>query len=136
MNNSDLINDALSLIGVLPEGTTATASQAELGLREINALVEEWADDGVIVNWSPQAELAEITSLMGLELQSVKYHLAIRLCPHFGREPAPSVVALAQSAFNKLLRVNMVKTMEPITLVVPLSEGGTGVWDFRTDEIV
>jgi len=124
MLNLDLINDCLGLIGVLPEGVSSSAEQADLGLRELNTLVDEWADDGIIVNWSSQSTLSEVCSLMGLELQAVKYNLSIRLCPHFGRDPSQSMMFLAAGSYLKLQRIQMVNSMEPVTLSLPIAEAG------------
>lgn len=134
MSNLTFVNDALSLIGVLPEGIDASAEQGELALRTANELVDEWAEDGVSVSWSPQSSLDDDCSLTGLEMTAVKHHLAIRLCPHYGREPSQTLVALAMAAYAKLQRKRMVDAMEPVTLQVPAAEGGYGSgWSILTD---
>lgn len=133
MSNLTFVNDALSLIGVLPEGIDATAEQGELALRTVNEMVAEWAEDDVIVNWSPQSSLDDDNPLTGNALTAVKHHLAIRLCPHFGREPSPTLVALAMSAYGKLQRKQMVQAMAPVTLQLPAAEGGNAAgWDITT----
>lgn len=134
MSNLTFVNDALSLLGVLPEGVDATAEQGELALRTANEMVDEWAEDGVIVNWSTQSDLEGDNPLSGNALTAVKYHLAIRLSPHYGRDPPAAVVALAQSAYHKLQRTQMVQAMEPVTLQLPAAEGGYGGgWSILTD---
>ena len=124
MNNLDLIDDALSLINVLPEGQTASPEQSEVALRELNSLVDEWADDEIIVNWSSQAALADECSLSGIELSAAKYVLAVKLCPHFGRDPSPAIVALANNSFAKLQRIQLVRSIEAVELSLPAAEGG------------
>lgn len=128
MNNIDLVNDALMLIGVLAEGMTASPEQADLAMRETDSIVEELSDDGIIVNWSPQGALSDPCSLQGIERTTVLYHLAVRLCPHFGREPAKSVMGLAGSAYNRLLRIQLVQSIAPVSLSLPQGEGDwTGI---------
>jgi hypothetical protein len=132
--NLQFVNDTLSLINVLPEGQSASAEQGDIALRTANELVDEWADDGIAVNWSPQTNLTDDCPLNGMEMTSVKYHLAIRLSPHFGREPPAVIVALAQTAYGKLQRQQLVRSMEPVDLQLPRAEGGWG-YDIVTDSI-
>lgn len=132
MSNLIFVNDALSLIGVLPEGIDASAEQGDLALRTANELVAEWAEDDIVVNWSTQSSLDDENPLTGNALTAVKHHLAIRLCPHYGREPSPTLIALAQAAYHKLQRKQMVQAMEPVTLQVPQAEGGYSNFDITT----
>lgn len=127
--NLTFINDALSLIGVIPEGIDATPEQGALALRTVNEMVEEWTDDGVVVGWSPQTDLNDVLTVKGNELTAIKHHLAIRLCPHFGREPSPTLVALAVTAYNKLQRDQMVSELEPVEASMPLGEGQRVGWN-------
>jgi hypothetical protein len=133
-SNLDLINDALSLIGVLPEGLSASPEQSALALRELNNIAEEWADDNIIVNWSSQSALADTSSLMGLERSAMLYALAIKLCPHFGREPPQSVIALSISSGSKLQRIQLVQSLAPVTLSLPAAEGAYGTENILTGE--
>jgi hypothetical protein len=119
MNNQTFVNDALSLINVLPSGQDASAEDGALAMRVTSEMTDEWSEDGVMVNWSPHATLADDCSLTGQELTAAKHHLAIRLCPYFGREPSPTLVALAQALYFKLQRNQMVKGIGDIELVVP-----------------
>jgi len=133
MSNLTLVNDALSLIGVLPSGMDANPEDGATALRTVNEMVDEWADDGVTVNWSQTADLNGECPLVGNELTAVKYHLAIRLCPHFARNPDPTLIALAQSAYTKLARKQMVQGLAEIRVSLPVSEGVRQYWNAETD---
>ena len=98
-------------------------------MREIDSIVEELLDDGIVVNWSPEGAFADPCSLTGVERATVLYQLAVRLCPHFGREPAQSIIMLASSAYSRLQRIQMVQSMAPVTLAVPAAEGGSYGYD-------
>lgn len=134
MSNLLLVNDALSLIGVLPEGINASAEQGDIALRTVNEMVDEWDEDGVTVNWSPQTDLTADNSLIGIEKTAVKHHLAIRLCPHFGRQPDPTLIALAQAAYGKLQRKQMVQAMAPVDLQIPMAEADTHYWNITSGD--
>lgn len=123
MSNLALVADALSLIGVLPEGGQVSAEQGELALRIANELVDEWADDGIVLSWSPATTLQDDCPLMGAELAALKYGIAVRLCPHFGRDPAGTLALLASGALTKLVRQTVVKAIEAADPVLPVSEG-------------
>jgi hypothetical protein len=128
MSNLLLVNDALALIGVLPSGVDASAEDGALALRVAGEMVEEWADDGIIVNWPAQPELNDECELTGVEKTSVKQQLAVRLCPFFGCDPPATLVALAQSSYAKLRRIQMVARLEPVVLSLPAAEGSYGTF--------
>lgn len=132
MNNLQLVNDALSLIGVLPEGMNATAEQGDLALRVAGQLSDEWADDGIIVNWPPSTSLQDDCTLAGAELTAMTHVLAVRLCPHFGRDPSGTLAGLAAGAFGKLQRIQLVRSIEPVDTALPMSEAVTQVWDITS----
>jgi hypothetical protein len=121
MSNLLLVNDALTLINVLPVGVDASAEDGALALRVVGEMVDEWADDGLLVNWNPQARLNEETQLVGTELTAVKYQLAVRLCPYFSKEPSPVLIGLAASALQKLQRQQLARG-EGIKLSMPEPE--------------
>jgi hypothetical protein len=133
MSNLSFVNDALSLIGVLAQAQNASAEDGALALRTANEMVDEWADDGVTVNWSPQSSLDDDCSLVGMELTAAKHHLAIRLCPHFGKQPDATLVAIAQGAYGKLQRKQMVQGMAPVEIPLPRAEGDWYGYDATTD---
>jgi hypothetical protein len=133
MSNLSLVNDALRLIGVLPEGQDASAEQGEIALRTVTDLVDEWGDDGIIVTWDSNPQLSGECSLNGTELNAVRYALAVKLCPMYGRDPSGSLAMLANNAVNRLVRQQLVRSMEPVTSSLPVSEGTRQYWDAETD---
>jgi hypothetical protein len=133
-NNQTFVNDVLSLINVLPSNMDASAEDGELALRVADELVDEWADDNIVVTWSPAAALADECPLEGTEKTAMKYHLAIRLCPHFGREPSAVIMALADTAYRKLQRAIMARATDPQVVQLPAAEGDWGGYNILTDE--
>lgn len=132
MSNLTFVNDALSLIGVLPSGQNASAEDSTLALRVVADIADEWADDGIVISWDSQAEIGDDCPLMGTERSATQYALALRLCPHFGREPPGSLVMLAASAIGKLQRMQIVRDIEPADVNMPASQGGNGQFDYET----
>lgn len=131
MSNLTLVNDALALIGVLPEGQDATADQGQTALALVSKMVEEWADDGISVNWNSAASLDDECPLAGVERTAVEYQLAVRLCPLYERDPRPTLVALASATYQKLQRIQLVRSLEAIgtETSLPVPEGVRAHWD-------
>lgn len=127
MSNVTFINDALSLIGVLPEGQDATAEQGDLALRVLSELVDEWEDDGISVSWDANSQLTDDNTLRGIEKTATQYALALRLCPHYGREPSASLLMLAGIAMQRLLRKSL--NLEPSDAVLPGADSEHGYRD-------
>lgn len=123
MSNLTFVNDALSLIGVLPSGQNATAEDSTLALRIVSDLADEWADDGIVISWDSQAEIGDDCPLIGTERAATQYALAVRLCPHFGREVPPTLAALTASAVGKLHRIQIVRSIEPAEPSMPIGQG-------------
>lgn len=123
MSNLTFVNDALSLIGVLPSGQNATAEDSALALRIVADLADEWADDGIVISWDSEAEIGDDCPLIGTERAATQYALAVRLCPHFGREVSPTLAALASTAVGKLQRLQIVRDIEPAEPSMPTAQG-------------
>lgn len=132
MSNLRLINDALSLIGVLPEAQDASAEQGALGLAIATDLVDEWSDDGIVLSWEPNPTLDGDCSLVGTERNALMYGIAVRMCPHFGRETSPTLAVLAGSAVQKLIRTQLNRSMEPSDAVLPGAEANYQGFDITT----
>jgi hypothetical protein len=122
VSNLNLVNDALRLIGVLPEGQDASAEQGELALRAVTDLVDEWAEDGIIVTWEPNPTLVGDCSLTGTELNAVKYALAVRLCPFYGRDPSGSLAILSGNAVQRLIRQQIIRDLKAADPILPTSD--------------
>lgn len=132
MSNLTFVNDALSLIGVLPAGQDASAADANLALRIVADLADEWADDGIVITWDSNAEIGDDCPLIGTERNATQYALAVRMCPHFGREVSPTLAALTSSAVNKLQRIQIVRSIEEVVPPLPVGEALNTQFDIQT----
>lgn len=105
----------LSTISVWPVPNT---SSSQLVLYTPTALVQ-FADRTTDYTFPPGYE------------EALRYQLAMRLAPEFGRQISPEVHALAQDTFGNIKRVN--GTTETLRLDPALSAQG-GRYDWRTDQ--
>lgn len=129
MTNNDLIEDALRIIGVIPEGQNANSADATLGLTVMNDMLAEWAENDIDVEYWPQDDLQDDSPLDASEVAAVKYMLAVTLAPYFGREAPGSVGALAGQYYTKVLRRSLNRSLEASDANMPASQGVSPAWD-------
>jgi len=130
MSNLTIINDALSLIGVLPEGQDASAEQGTDGLRAMNDMLAGWEVD---IGYFPQTETTEDWPCDYRHAEVVKYNLAVRLAPHYSKSIPPEVGIIAGNTYNRLLRQQLVAALQPASTILPIAEGGYGGYSILTD---
>jgi hypothetical protein len=126
--NSEIISDALSLIGIISETEGLTPLQGRLCLRVMNDLLAEWDNRGINVGHFPQTDTtAQFPANADIHL-AIKNNLAVRLAPHFQRQPPPVVIAEAVTTFDRLLRGVMVDRMYPVDMShMPRTDDLSGV---------
>lgn len=112
MQNLEVIQDALRLIGVLPEGQTASAEQGEDALRTMNDLLAEWSADGIEVGHFPQVDTTEDFPAGYEVAAAIKYNLAVHLAPQYGRQVDAIVGTFAGRFYNRLLRDSAISKMK------------------------
>src|SRR3990167_3044289 len=103
-SNSDVIKEALSIIGVLDEIQSLSAEQGANGLSVMNDLLAEWDEDGIDTGFYKQTDINADSPVYADALQAVKYNLAIALSNYYGVDPRLPVVALADRGYKRLLR--------------------------------
>lgn len=130
--NSDFIKDVLLLIGVVPDTENPTAEQSVIALRHMNAMMDEWADSGVDVNWTAQTDPTAEFTLVGGEVAAAMYELAVRLSPVFQRPVTAEVALAAQRSYGRLLRTQINRDMEPLDLSLPESESVRQYFDITS----
>lgn len=111
--NLDVIQRAHRQINVIPEGVDVSAEQAELGLAVMNAMLEEWAADGIDVGQWPQKELDADFPGSESVVQTVCANLSVLLAPHYEREAPPTVAILANNGYKRLERDAMNAALQP-----------------------
>jgi hypothetical protein len=133
MSNLTIINDALSLIGVLPEGQDATAEQGSDGLRAMNDMLAEWALNGTDIGYFPQTETGEDFPCDYRLSEVVKYNLAVRLCGFYNRPIPQDVGFIAGNGKSALVRRLIVSGQQPADPILPAAEGGGQGYNIFTD---
>lgn len=131
--NSEVIQDALSLIGVTDD-FNLTAEYGALGLRAMNDLLIMWEANGVDIGYFEQDSLTDDSPVAPENMMAVKYNLALALAPYFAANPAPALIALAGKTYHHLLRAEQVSKNEPVTVEhAPAPENNRGIYNILTD---
>jgi hypothetical protein len=130
----DLIDDALSLIGVLAETQSASAEQCDLAIRKLNLLLAQWELDGIDLQWTPvsDADLSEEMPLPSGSEIAVEYYLAFALAPNFRKQVSQELVSAGQSFYDSLVRRTVVDQIAAQRPDRAFGEGQTFFTDITT----
>lgn len=133
-SNSELITDALGLLGVVGETETMSAEQGAHGLRTLNQIMADWEQDGVDLQYFAQTELADDTPVPDHAILAAKYYLAIALAPFYAARVPPEFLALADKYYTRLRRDAVKANVRPTDLTrLPAGQGWGRIWDISTD---
>jgi len=131
--NSEVIQDALGLIGVTDD-FTLTAEYGALGLRAMNDMLTMWENNQVDVGYFEQDTLTDDSPINAEYMLPVKYNLAVALAPYFSKEPSMALVALARDSYKSLLRAEMESRLNEVdTFNAPLGESWGHWYNILTD---
>lgn len=100
---SDVINQALRIMGVIASGETASGDDSITGLEYLRDLFAEWRGSGIMIPDYAVASLSATLSLDNADKQAVAYQLALRMSDEYGWEPSPKTMANINESFNRLL---------------------------------
>lgn len=122
--NSDIVKDALGLIGVLRIAQPADPNQGAQALRVMNDMFFEWEAIGISLGYSSQSSTTADFPLDASLLQVIKSNLAVRLCPYYEKAPTPVLVAMASAGYDRISRdAALAARIESRTDNLPVDEG-------------
>lgn len=119
MINRQLIEDALTAIGVLGEGESANDSQAELGLRHLNELMAAMTEDGLDLQYFEQTDPEADCPIPAFAIQGIKAMLAISLAPDMGAPIPVGLADRAQSGRSTIVSHCVRRELKPVVPQVP-----------------
>lgn len=133
-SNSQLISDALGLLGVVQESETMSAEQGAHGLRTLNQVMADWEQDGVNLQYYTQSTLADDVPIPDHALLAAKYYLAIALAPFYAARVPPEFMTLADKYYSRLRRDAVKANVRPTDLTrLPAGSGWGRIWDISSD---
>jgi len=69
--------------------------------------------------------VADTLSMPVIYEEPIIYNLAVRIAPEFGKTIPASVVAIANSSYNRLITRNSANYVEPVSIIVPAGSRGS-----------
>jgi hypothetical protein len=106
-----IINQALTEIGIASYDYDSTADQLSSALRQLDALMAQWINDGIVfdpvypISTDPSvSDLDQDTNAPAEALLPMYVQLAIRIAPEYGKQVLPATVLTAKAAYSALLR--------------------------------
>lgn len=134
ISNSQIVSDALRLLGVLEETEIMSPEQGADGLRTLNDLMADWEQDGIELQYYVQTSLAEDTPLPPHAILAVKYYLAMALAPHYSRPVPPEFITIGADKYARLRRDAVKQHVRPTDLShLSQGEGWNGRYDILKD---
>jgi hypothetical protein len=134
MTNSELIRDALGLLGVINESESPSPEQGAHGLRVQNQMMEQWEEDGIKLQYFAQTDITANFPCAPYTEAGVTAHLAIRLAPSYGATVSSELAAQADMGFSTILR-KAVNAKLPVSDMshMPQGEGKALRYNILTD---
>lgn len=110
----DVIKRSLRMIGVVAEGETPGAAQAEDALITLNGMLAGWEGVGIRLG-VPELALTDTVPLPPSHDDAIAYNLALALATEYGNDLRPAVVAKAEEGMAALRSMYSV----PPTVLMP-----------------
>lgn len=137
MTNSDYITAALQMLGVLAETESPSAEQGAQAMGVLNDMLALWAERGIDIGWNASTSPTDTIDFHPAARQAVKAGLAMALAPYYERQPSIMLAQAAESGYHRLLSAAVNAKIENLPFLhIPRSEGGQGIWNPTSGQIV
>ena len=104
---TDLITDSLVHLGIRASETALQADEIQDGLNRLNDMLAEWEEAGLLLGFSPVADVADEVRIPRGANAAVKYALAIRSAPDYGRTVSAALAENARDSLKNMLNANV-----------------------------
>jgi 23S rRNA A2030 N6-methylase RlmJ len=105
-----IVGRALRLIQVIDPSQPVRDPDMETGIDALNAMMQRWEADLLSLGWLPVTTPSQTIPIPMEAEQAVAYCLAVVLSPEYGVTPTQTVMQMATSGMNDLLRDQAVAT--------------------------
>ena len=109
--NQQIIDSALSKLGVIEAGETANATDSATTLGVLNAMLHEWKYRDMDFNWFTQDTLSDTAPIPEWALEGVRSNLAVRAASDFRAQVPPALLSEAtegrRTIGNTLINLNL-----------------------------
>ena len=126
-----IVGRALRLIQVIDPSQPVRDQDMETGIDALNAMMQRWEADLLSLGWSPVAKPSDTMPIPVEAEQAVAHCLAVVLAPEYGVTPLQTVIQMATSGMNDLLRDQAIATPIMPILDCPGTLNGTNGRDLN-----
>jgi len=122
---SEIVNAALTHIQVKTAGVPPTDDENADAVEALNDMLTEWASGGLHLGYQVVDEVTDETDLGAHTLAAIKYELAARLAPSYGKTVSAAFVEMGFRSKATLVQaaVEIPEVLFPSTL--PVGSGNT-----------
>ncbi len=99
----DLLTPAAKSFGLIGETDQLSAEQGSTGVRKLNRLMAELAEDGVDLGYNPKTNTADTLELPLGHIAGIEAMVAERWSGDYGLPVPPAVLETARDSRNRLL---------------------------------
>lgn len=133
--NLEVIGDALRELNVISEIDVPSAEQGAHGLRKLNEMMDEWAENDIELEYFTQDDPTEDCPLQAYALNGVKANLAVAIAPTYGASVSPELALKASNGYDTILRRSINSKLQPADMShMPVGEGQTWRSNIETDD--
>ena len=129
----DILTPAARSFSLIGETATLNAEPAQTGVRKLNQLMAELAEDGIDLGWNPKANSADTVVLPLGHVAGIQAMLAVRWAGDYGLVIPPDVLETARDSRNRLLGQAVRAQIErAVSNTLPVGEGQRGGYNILT----
>jgi hypothetical protein len=126
----DLLTPAAKSFGLIGETDQLSAEQGATGVRKLNRMMAELAEDGIDLGYNPKANTATTLELPLGHVAGIEAMVAVRWCGDYGLPVPPAVLETARDSHNRLLGQAIRAQIErAVSSTLPAGEGQRGGYD-------
>ena len=120
---SEVVNDALALIGVKRTGRDVTTDEMSDGIRAMNDYATMLEAEGLFFGYAKAGASTDDINVPDWTLTALKYNLAMRLAPNYG-VPVSQEVALGATTGIEAVERRLMRIPEPfLPTTLPIGAG-------------
>lgn len=116
------VTAALNELGIADYEFDITPEELSSGVRRLDAMMAHWSDMNLKLSYNSGGGPEDDSGVPSVADEAVIMNLAIRLAPSYGKQVAPTVMAMAKAALNTLLSFSA-KPREQQFQVMPRGAG-------------
>lgn len=122
MTNIELLKAALVKANAIDINESPSAEMGVNGLQSLNAMMSQWALDGIQIGWYPQTDMSATVPVIDANLRAIIFNFAIELSTDGLGEISDDVRRIAGETYDALCKSSRKEFVADMTML-PQAEG-------------